>query len=261
MEEEQVKRRKGAAPSGATWETIYCSLALILVAFFAMLVSYSSIDEGKTTNFKRGFGGDQPKGIEGLMSYGTGGFKTDKGKGSAILKPSKDIIKDENSKAMLTLEVLKKYLRDTGLGNTVRVEQTKGGFKAVFENDVLFSSGVAEISPALYPVLDRLTQVAKESTFDVWIEGHTDKVPISTPRFPSNWELSTDRAISVLRYFMDRGGLPAKRLSAVGFGQYRPVASNNTAEGRGKNRRVECRFENVGAYDSGEKGGTDGETP
>ena len=260
MEQEQIRRRKGA-PSGATWETIYCSLALILVAFFAMLVSYSSIDEGKTTNFKRGFGGDQPKGVEGLMSYGTGGFKTDKGKGSAILKPSKDIIKDEHSKAMLTLKMLKKYLRDTGLDNVIRVEQTQGGFKAVFEDDVLFPSGVAEISPALYPVLDRLTQVARESVFDVWIEGHTDTIPIATPRFPSNWELSTDRAVSVLRYFMERGGVPAKRLFAVGFGQYRPVASNDTAEGRGKNRRVECRFEKAVAHDSGEKGGTDGKTP
>lgn len=195
------------------------------------------------------------------MSYGTGGFKTEKGKGGAILKPSKDIIQNENSNVTPTLEKLKKYLRDTGLGNFIRVEQTKGGFKAVFEDDVLFPSGVAEISPALYPVLDRLTQVAKESAFDVWIEGHTDTIPIATSRFPSNWELSTDRATSVLRYFMERGGVPAKRLSAVGFGQYRPVASNDTAEGRGKNRRVECRFENAVAHDSGEKGGTNGKTP
>lgn len=70
------------------------------------------------------------------------------------------------------------------------------------------------------------------------IEGHTDNVPIRTPRYPSNWELSTARAVNVLRYFTEQENLHASRFSAVGYGDTQPVASNDTAEGRAKNRRV-----------------------
>jgi chemotaxis protein MotB len=71
------------------------------------------------------------------------------------------------------------------------------------------------------------------------IEGHTDNVPINTPRFPSNWELSVARATSVVQYLISRHNFPPERLSATGYGEYRPKASNATAEGRQKNRRVD----------------------
>jgi chemotaxis protein MotB len=85
--------------------------------------------------------------------------------------------------------------------------------------------------------------VAKKGDFFVRVEGHADNVPINTPQFPSNWELSAARAVNVLRYLAYEGKLPAKKLSAVGFGEYHPVESNDTPEGRRKNRRVEFYFE------------------
>jgi chemotaxis protein MotB len=71
------------------------------------------------------------------------------------------------------------------------------------------------------------------------VEGHTDNTPIHTAQFPSNWELSTARATYVLQYLISNGNVPPQRLSAVGYGEYRPVASNSTPEGRGANRRVD----------------------
>jgi chemotaxis protein MotB len=104
--------------------------------------------------------------------------------------------------------------------------------------DILFSSGQAHLSHAAIGALTRLAAVLKPWPNAVRVEGHTDDRPIDTAAFPSNWELSAARAASVVHLFMDRGIAPA-RLAVLGFGQYRPVASNATAGGRNANRRVE----------------------
>ncbi|MCK9275548.1 MAG: OmpA family protein [Syntrophales bacterium] len=252
-------RKKKTVLAAVTWDSIYCSLVLILVAFFAMLVSYSTIDGGKTTNFMRGFGGTSKKGMDGLMSYGAEGFKT--GKGKSIVRPSKEIMESEYTQPEPSLPLIKKYIRDLGLGNSVKIENTCGGFKAIFEDDILFSPGSAEIYQPLYPCLDRLCRIAKDTEYCVRIEGHTDTVPIHTTQFPSNWELSAYRAARVLRYFTESGGIRRDKITAMGFGQYRPVASNDTMEGRKKNRRVECHFEKRAGLDSGNGKKYNGQTP
>jgi chemotaxis protein MotB len=103
--------------------------------------------------------------------------------------------------------------------------------------DILFPSGVAQLSPAAVTVLQRLAETLKPWPNGIRVEGHTDDRPIDTISFPSNWELSAARAASVVRLFMDRG-IAANRLAVIGFGQYRPVSSNSTGIGRNANRRV-----------------------
>jgi chemotaxis protein MotB len=88
-------------------------------------------------------------------------------------------------------------------------------------------------------VLTKVGQLIATVEYDIRIEGHTDNWPISTVRFPSNWELSTGRAASVVRFFIENLGFSPKQLEAAGYGQERPIASNETAEGRQKNRRVD----------------------
>ena len=102
-----------------------------------------------------------------------------------------------------------------------------------------FAPGSAVMQPGGLPVVDEIAAKVGELPYDVRVEGHTDNVPIQTPRFPSNWELSTARATHVLRYLISEAELPPGRLSAVGYGEYRPVASNETREGRSLNRRVD----------------------
>jgi chemotaxis protein MotB len=114
-----------------------------------------------------------------------------------------------------------------------------GSWVAVdISTDILFGSGQARLSHAAIAALARLAAVLKPWPNAVRVEGHTDDRPIDTAAFPSNWELSAARAASVVHLFMDRGIAPA-RLAVLGFGQYRPVASNATAGGRNANRRVE----------------------
>lgn len=122
----------------------------------------------------------------------------------------------------------------------LKVVMRSGRMLLELSNDVLFDSGRTELKPAgramlvevaklLRPMHDRRFQVA----------GHTDNVKINTARFPSNWELSTARAVEVVKLLVDAGGMDAKSLSAAGYGEFTPVASNDAPEGRAKNRRIE----------------------
>jgi chemotaxis protein MotB len=122
----------------------------------------------------------------------------------------------------------------------VRLELAERGLVITFVAEVLFDSGKAKIREDAYPVLDKVASVLKElKGRNVGIEGHTDNEPIKYSGWRSNWELSTARATSVLHYLVDKKGLSPERISATGYGEYRPVASNDTPEGRQKNRRVE----------------------
>jgi chemotaxis protein MotB len=123
----------------------------------------------------------------------------------------------------------------------VKLEMMEKGLVITFLADVLFDSGKAKIKPEVYPTLDKVARVLNENVaeYNVGIEGHTDNVPIRFSGWKSNWELSTARALSVLHYLVDERGIAPQRVSAIGYGEYNPVASNDNAEGRQFNRRVE----------------------
>ena len=123
----------------------------------------------------------------------------------------------------------------------VRLQMMEKGLVITFVADVLFDSGKASIKPGTYPILDKVATVLEENVpqLNIGIEGHTDNQPIRFSGWKSNWELSTARALSVLHYLVDNKGIEPERVSAIGYGEYRPVASNETNEGRRFNRRVE----------------------
>ena len=122
----------------------------------------------------------------------------------------------------------------------ISVEMSERGLVVTFLAEVLFDSGKAKVKPAAHDVLDKVANVITDKAPDrnIAVEGHTDNEPIKKSGWKSNWELSTARATSVLHYLEERGISPNK-LQATGYGEYRPVASNDTVEGRQKNRRVE----------------------
>ncbi|MEK6845493.1 MAG: OmpA family protein, partial [Nanoarchaeota archaeon] len=104
-----------------------------------------------------------------------------------------------------------------------------------------FDSGKAKIRAEAYPLLSKVCAILKDNLaqFNVGIEGHTDNVPIQRSGWKSNWELSTSRALNVLHYLVKDQGISPERLSAIGYGEYRSVAPNETKDGRKQNRRVE----------------------
>ena len=193
------------------WQTIYCSLMLLLVVLFVMLIAYSSIAKDRFLK------------IRNVASMAPDVFSP----------PSPDM-----NQAMQSLKQLGVNL---GIKGDFSVVKTQDGFKAVVPNPVLFGSGDSSLDEGVYPILDGIIKIAERDRLSIQVEGHTDNLPIRTAKFPSNWELSTMRAVNILRY-LQQNGIPPGRLAAIGFAEYRPAASNDAPEGRQANRRIEIVF-------------------
>ena len=152
---------------------------------------------------------------------------------------------DELAQQLDDLAQAKKLLEER-LGQEINDKQIKlqmmeKGLVITVVGDLLFDSGKAKIRREAYPLLDKVATALKDNmaNFNVGIEGYTDNVPIKHSKWKSNWELSTARSLSVLHFLANEKGVSPERLSAIGFGEYRPVASNDTRDGRKQNRRVE----------------------
>lgn len=145
-----------------------------------------------------------------------------------------------------TYEGLLEGMKEEVEKGRVTISQLRGKLSVNLLDEILFDSGSTVIKPEGRDVLKRLGELLGNAADKaIVIEGHTDDVPISgelARRFPTNWELSTARAGSVVRYLQESAGIEPERLSAVGFGPYRPVASNDTVDGRARNRRIEVKL-------------------
>lgn len=125
----------------------------------------------------------------------------------------------------------------------VEIREQERGVVISLKDSILFSAGSADLSPAAQKTLKQLSiqlqQALHGEARPIRVEGHTDNTPIRTARYPSNWELSTARATNIVRYLIDGKQFPADKLSAAGYGEFRPVAQNSSIEGKQKNRRVD----------------------
>jgi chemotaxis protein MotB len=154
------------------------------------------------------------------------------------------IAKEEEIKRLTrTQEELSKSLQDEISKGNITIQQVRDRLTINMVDRVLFDSGQAQVKPAGVLVLKQVADVLNKITDkQIRIEGHTDNVPISSKlqdRFKTNWELSTARATTVVRYLIDHGGVDRQYLSAVGYADTHPLASNDTEEGRSSNRRIE----------------------
>lgn len=136
-------------------------------------------------------------------------------------------------------EELQQYVQDAGLDDRVRVTMTMRGLVITLAEAGFFDSGEATVRPAAYPILEAIARVLTHYKRPLRVEGHTDDRPISTPRFPSNWELSSARAAHIVRLLVDDFAYPPERLSASGYAHFHPLDGNDTDEGRKRNRRVD----------------------
>ncbi len=136
----------------------------------------------------------------------------------------------------------KKYLKKAGLSKDIRLIEGSKELKIVISNPILFDIGKGDLKKQALPVLNKLAELFKDNDSLIRIEGHTDNMPISTERYPSNWELSAARAINVIKFFIKNSGIAPYRLEALGQGEFRPTATNETAKGRSQNRRVEIKI-------------------
>lgn len=137
---------------------------------------------------------------------------------------------------------IENYLKENKLEKQVSVANEEEGLVLRFQDTILFDFGSASLKPASYTVLKYIGGVLNTNNFKdkyITVEGHTDNIPVSNDRFASNWELSGGRAANVVKYLVENHNIDPKRLSAAGYSEYHPVAKNDTATGRAKNRRVD----------------------
>lgn len=213
---------------GGGWQIIYTGFILILLCFFIMLSSFATMEQSKIARFVRSF-------VDALSLLPSGmGFERNK----EVVPQSKDIV-DLNDELAKIFKELEAFRADNDLTRQLEITLTEEGLAMRLADKILFELGSVGIAPEARPLLDKIGSILARTRLSARIEGHTDNLPIATERYPSNWELSTARAVSVLRYLLAGFAIPSQRLSAAGYGEYQPLVSNDSEENRSRNRRVE----------------------
>jgi chemotaxis protein MotB len=251
------------------WLVSYADFITLLFAFFVVMYAVSSVNEGKYRVLSESLNaiftveprsndpiqvGERPRDVLALedgplaarqsdLEEGGRPNDADPGldqRGGSTLKDDEQAHAGRFKEDGATLRVsdqlkiaLQQYLDD----GVVRISEAEGRVEIEMQSKMLFGSGDARLSPAALRALRELAATLKRIPSHLQVEGHTDDIPISTQAFPSNWELSAARAASVV-HFLSRSGVEPWRMAAVGLGEHRPLAENDTEQGRASNRRV-----------------------
>jgi chemotaxis protein MotB len=209
------RRRKNRAENESVhrdrWLISYADLVTLLLALF--IVMYAASDKERARQIAESFSGQNTEGGSGVL-------------------PGTDSVNDERAKFE------QKLLENPILMQKTKMRQTKLGLVISLSEAGFFAPGDAAINSDAEIVIGTLAETLQTSDAQIRIEGHTDSTPISNQKYPSNWELSTARASSVLVKLLEQKIQP-ERLSAAGYGGFQPIADNTTIEGRAQNRRVD----------------------
>ncbi len=237
MKRDRQTNQQSDEQKNASWLTTFNDLVTLLMVFFVLLFSLSTIDMDKMADFQYAL----QSGL-GILEAGNQ-VSVDVSSDNSIDDMSNLKQQAEGVTATPPQQTMKANIEDA-LGSLdasigVRVVYMQRGARLSFEDGVLFDFGRADISPEGRTVLESLADMIQKIPYPIRVEGHTDNIPIRTRRFPSNWELSTARAVNVVKYFTDSGQIDPQRLSAVGYGESKPLIANDSAQHRAKNRRVE----------------------
>ena len=241
-----MSKRKVAEAGGSKerWLLTYADLITLLVCFFIMMYSFAQTDLEKfkslSLSMQQAFGGGSVIQEGGkpvsLAIPGEGGTETMgiPGEGGAeTVKLDKAALYNKMD------QQIEEVAAEMGLGDSVSVQRTDEGILVRIEGNVAFTSSKADLRPEALAILDEVAKTVATTPNEIRVGGHTDNVPICTEQFPSNWELSTARAVAVARYLVEHGQVAPERVYAAGYGEYRPIASNDTIEQRAHNRRAE----------------------
>jgi chemotaxis protein MotB len=234
------------------WLITYADMITLLMVLFIVLFSMSQVDLAKyqklKTSLSGAFGSNPIEGGDGVLSSGTSaipmpGISAQAKQALASQQAQQAAAAAEHAQLEATKEQLGAALEKAGLGGGVGLKVERRGLVVTIASDqVLFDPGQATLRPAGRSIIQQLAGPLAALSNPLQIEGHTDDVPIDGT-FASNWELSTARATTVLRELAASHAVAPSRLSATGFADQRPVASNGTSVGRAKNRRVEILVE------------------
>ena len=244
--------------AGEAWLLPYSDLMTLLLAVFIVLFAVSKIDAQKAQQISQEFsssmmnkeyngqgsgsGSGSGSGGSGPISNSSPSDATPAG-GPLNIDTESELESFLGEYELKKLETLKKEidtkLHDDGMDQSASTMIDMRGLVIRLNNAIFFDSGSAQIKKQSEETLMEVANLLNTVDNYIRIEGHTDNVPIKHSSYPSNWELSTARAVNVVKLFIDKESFSPNKLIAVGYGEYKPVADNSTDEGRAKNRRID----------------------
>lgn len=229
------KRNEEEEKADESWLLPYADLLTLLLALFIVLYGMSTTDAKKFEQMSQAFSIAFSGGASGVLEQQVAIVQT----GNHSSKKSSLYEKEQQN-----LEELKSnldgYIKESGLNDQLDTELNHSELKITISESALFDSGSADMKEDSKNVARMIGQMLQEYPgYEMIVAGHTDNVPIHNAYFDSNWDLSTARALSFMKVLLNNSELEPKLFRAVGLGEYHPVDSNETVEGRAKNRRVE----------------------
>jgi chemotaxis protein MotB len=230
-----------------SWLLPYSDLMTLLLALFIVLFAASSVNTSKLQEMSRAFKTAFSSGISILDNGAISQddqlkrrtnedlIRKDDGK-----KTRKDLEQEEQQNLEQLKQQIDKYIQKNGLSTQLDTQLNQSQLLITIRDNALFPSGSASIKPNSQKLASAIGQMLQRyPDYEILVTGHTDNQPINTAEFPSNWELSSKRAINFMKILLANTAFDPKRFSAIGYGEFRPLDSNATDAGRAKNRRVE----------------------
>ncbi len=228
------KRQEQGSGGAPAWLVTYSDLVTLLLTFFVLMLSMANMDQIKFQ--------DAAGSLRG--AFGRSGIiqKTEIARPTVIsFAPIDD---DYVSRLYQRINSALTRLR---IDRDIELVKDRGAVVLRVKESILFDSGATTVRPEAYPILRKIADLVRPMPLNVRIEGHTDDIPSSHPQY-SNWDFSVQRAVSTLKFFANENLMPLERLSAVGYGEQRPVVPNDSEAQRAMNRRVEFVLESLGHY-------------
>lgn len=236
------KRRRGSDKnngSGPGWLASYADTMTLLLTFFVLLYSMAEVDSQKISALSNAF----QKVLQGQKGESILDHTMSDGN-TPLVGGESEVDMDATSKKSeleYTYEELNRYIEEQNLSNSVVLNKTEKGVQLQLGENLLFESGESKLHDDSKNILNKVAEIMGNTSGNIEVEGHTDNVPLDK-NGKTNWELSVERAVSVIRFFIEEKEISANRLSAVGYSEHKPIADNSTNEGKAANRRVSILF-------------------
>ena len=240
------RKKKHEEHVDEAWLLPYADILTLLLALFIVLFAASEVDSKKFQAISSSFnselqGGtgilDQEAPVESLDPSTTAKLNEDLPSGES----DEEILAARDQQELEDFQTkIEAYIDEKGLSPRLQTEMTVKGLMITIKEGVLFESGSADIIGGSQTIADEISNLlVSDPPRMIFIEGHTDNIPAGTKEYPTNWELSSARAINFMKILLENDDLDPEKFSATGYSEYHPIATNDTPEGRTENRRVE----------------------
>lgn len=225
MSRRNRRRGKDDDVSTSSWMDTYADTITLLLAFFILLYSISAVDSQKLSELS--------KALQSSLG-GNSSIENVENINDLKVQVNDKILEKED-----LAEKVNKAVQENNLQDVVKVREEDRGVVLQLDENILYDLGKSDLKDTSIKALDTITKLVKDMDNDVLVEGHTDNVPIHNSEYASNWELSTARAVSVVRYFVETKDVQPTRFAVKGYAEFRPLVDNSTPENRSTNRRVD----------------------